>query len=438
MEYTDINTPILVYNLPLFERDSQLYLKNITTMNIVDTIPLKDCIDLIEYSLLEIIDLLIKKALNKYSQTKYCIVGGKAINNIISLKYLKKSFDFDIHVDKIEDIETISRFITRECNNEINLYYNKIWRYQIYSKLLNLNLIDRSLKNYYMNQNLIFWGERYTRNKNLTIKGLFIKIKLRDNIFCHDVKNPVPIRKNISYNNFCEDKSKDVEDLTRDNNNNTLYIPISDIEEDSKLNFGVTIFNQEKDLIYKNPTEDVNYPDFPILFFNLIRYLEISPNKLNSNIIKYNKIIEPLNYNCNICRYYDLKKFNKIIKNIFNQIKFFKDRQIFQHSNTGFKKEISDNKVKYIDNTTTYQVLINFIINKIIHRTPEKNRICPIILGPGTTKTNFLFWDGVEHNNLLQQLELILEGLDTQFYLLAYTNYLYRNLNTYCNFINNS
>lgn len=300
MEYTDITKPILVYNLPLFETVNKLNLKNINTMNIVDTIPLYDCINLIEYSLLEIIDLLIKKTLNKYSQTKYCVVGGKAINNIISLKYLKKSFDFDIHVENHDDILKINKFITKSCNGEINLFYNKIWRYQIYSKLLNLNLIDASLKDYYMSQNLIFYGQRLIRSKQFSITGLFIKIKLRNDIFFYAGQN-------IDYNNYCVDPSIPVDDLIRINTNNILYIPISDIEEDSKVNFGITIFNKEKDLIYKNPTEEINYPDFPILFFNLVKYLTISPHKFNSNFIKYNKIIEPLNYNCNICRYYDLK-----------------------------------------------------------------------------------------------------------------------------------
>lgn len=44
----------------------------------------------------------------------------------------------------------------------------------------------------------------------------------------------------------------------------------------------------------------------------------------------------------------------------------------------------------------------------------------------------------MDNEILLLELEQILQTLDTSYYLLAYTNFLYLNLNTYCNFNNNN
>ena len=447
MEYNDSKILIFVKNLPLFISNAEkpLILKSIRTIKGIQDIELYEGINLIELSLSEIIDFLIKKSLH---DTKiealgidYYILGGKAINNIIKLKYLKKSFDFDIHVKKPEDIINISKYITDYCNSELNKSYNKMFRYQIYKKLLLLNLVDSNLKHYYFHNNLIFYGNRINRTKPANqISGLFIKLKLRKNLFKYN-------NIDIKYTNFLLNTDLNANDFERTIGvNNILYIPIADIDLDNVVTFGINVYNTSSS-IYRNPLENINYADFSILLFNLLKYIVKVPNKIESNGKKLNNFIKSLYYNCNIYYKYDsLDKFNIMYKKIIKSLKKYKDVKISNDCRLPMCQKlhqfIDDNKVSDLSRMTTYGSFIEKLVNKIINTKEFYQQNCEVLLGEDNVleETN-IFIDGVNKDFLLQNAVKILADLDQvngSYFFLQYTGSLYKNLNTYCNYLNNN
>ena len=448
MEYNDSKILIFVKNLPLFISNGEqpLILKSIRTIKGIQDIELYEGINLIELSLSEIIDFLIKKSLH---DTKiealgidYYILGGKAINNIIKLKYLKKSFDFDIHVKKPEDIINISKYITDYCNSELNKSYNKMFRYQIYKKLLLLNLVDNdsNLKHYYFHNNLIFYGNRINRTKPANqISGLFIKLKLRKNLFKYN-------NIDIKYTNYLLNTDLNANDFDRIDVNNILYIPIADIDLDNVVTFGINVYNTSSS-IYRNPFENINYADFSIILFNLLKCIVKVPNKIESNGKKLNNFIKSLYYNCNIYNEYNsLNKFNTMYRKIIKSLKKYKDVIIYDDCFPSrcqkLHQFIDDNKVSDLSRMTTYGSFIEKLVNKIINTEEFYLQNCQVLLGEGNVleETN-IFRDDVNKDFPLQIAVRILADLDQvngSYFFLQYTDSLYKNLNTYCNYLNNN
>jgi hypothetical protein len=434
MEYLDINNNIQVYKLPLYE-NPPLIVKYINTLEGLQNIDLYKCINLIEFSLSEIIDLIVKKQLEKINTIKYNIVGGKGLNNIIRNKYLAKSFDFDIHVKNDIDVENISKYIVTECDKELNLHWQQMLRKIMYQKLLTLNMVDTTLENYYMNEHLIYYGVRNHRNgAGPNIKGLFLKLKLRNNLFEYK-------KKAIDYTNYYTNSLVDLNGNT--DGKNILYIPIADIDTDAHLHFGIKVYDVQES-IYQNPMEKVNYADYLILLFNLLNCVSKINGKTESNLNKYNKMIKPLYYNCNIYKYHDLNKFNELVAKINTQLQNHININIYNTSTDKFKQLIDNNKVSYINRTTTYGNIIETIINNILNMRDEiLNRKCQITIGPSSAIRNSIFKDGINDINkkrLLSEFDNILYDLDKKdlnYYVLQYTGPIYRELNLYCNYINN-
>jgi hypothetical protein len=453
MEYIDSKTKINVYNLPLYKVtkpdgsiEKPLILKDIRTIKGVQNIELKEGIKLIELSLSEIIDFLIKKSLHDEDIERrgidYYIVGGKAINNIIKLKYLEKSFDFDIHVKNRSDIINISEYITQYCNEELNKSFNKHYRRQIYKKLLSLQLVyfsDRECEHYYKHNDLIFFGDRFSRINNNKISGLFIKLKLSNNLFIHN-------KQTIRYTN----KYRISGDLVNvvDLKNNILYIPIADIDSDNTVAFGgVTVYkpNRSSPSIYKNPLENINYADFSILLFNLLKCVARVPNKIESNGNKLKKLIKLLYYNCNIYNEYNsLEKINTMYRKIIKQLIRHKDTIIYQDGGDILKKFIDDNKVSGLSRNTTYGTFIENIVNKFINLNDIpifKEINCRPLLGVNSVYYSYnLFIDGIDSKLEIINLQNIIADLDkvgNYYYFLQYTGALSKPLNTYCLYLCN-
>ena len=448
MEYSDSKILIFVKNLPLFitEGENPLILKSIRTIKGIQDIELYEGINLIELSLSEIIDFLIKKSLHdpkiKDLGIDYYILGGKAINNIIKLKYIKKSFDFDIHVKNPKDIINISKYITDYCNSELNKSYNKMLRYQIYKKLLLLNLVDSNLKDYYFHNNLIFYGNRINRtNPANQISGLFIKLKLRKNLFKYD-------KIDIKYSNFLLNTELNANDLRRTIGvNNILYIPIADIDLDNVVTFGINVYNTSSS-IYRNPFENINYADFSIILFNLLKCIVKVPNKIESNGKKLNNFIKSLYYNCNIYNEYNsLNKFNTMYRKIIKSLKKYKDVIIYDDCFPSrcqkLHQFINDNNVSDLSRITTYGSFIEKLVNKIINTKEFYRQNCKVLLGEGSVLNETNIFNDVINNKefLLRNAVNILADLDQvngSYFFLQYTGVLYRNLNIYCNYLNNN
>ena len=107
MEHTDSTIPMFVSNLPI-ENKTLYFVSNGKGKQLLKRklLSIYNGINRIEEVFIDIIDILVKKALTGCADIEYNIAGGKAINNIIKYKYLSKSFDFDIHVNNQVDIQT--------------------------------------------------------------------------------------------------------------------------------------------------------------------------------------------------------------------------------------------------------------------------------------------------------------------------------------------
>jgi hypothetical protein len=221
MEYIDSKRKIKVYNLPLYDTHP-VSIKEIKGLEGISNFSFKNFIDLIEFSLFNIIDSLFKKSLKTFTESDYYICGGKAINDLISSKI--KSFDFDIHVKEHDGIIKISKHIANNMKEEVNKSFRLTIRKQIYSILLKINAIDNSLKNYYMTDDLFYYGERIHReNSFIKINGIYIKLKLKNNCFLHKDKN-------INYTNYFRDGAeKDLPEIT-DGILSIIYICTHNVE----------------------------------------------------------------------------------------------------------------------------------------------------------------------------------------------------------------
>jgi hypothetical protein len=443
MEYNDSKFEITVKNLPLFPREIPLFLKNIYTIKGVKDINLDEGINLIQFSLIEIIDLLIKKSLSSDRLNilgiDYYIIGGKAINNIIKLKYLSKLFDFDIFVKNVADIETLCRLTTNHCYEELKLSHNKMLRYQIYKKLLLLNLVDETLKNYYMTENtdLIFYGNRHFReNPIFKTSGVFIKLKLRNDLFKYNGQD-------INYTNYLGTNLLRDDLVNAGVDNNILYIPIATILLDTADTFDITAFTTPES-IYNNPFENIKYVDFSFILFFLLLCITLTRTKIELNIKKLIMLNKPLYYNCNMYYTYDsLEKFKTMYQKIIPSLDNYKDTHIYDERSLIIQKIIDDNMILDVDQRTTIGSFIENLVNKIINTQNFYEQNCIVVLGETSVlEENKIFLDGVdtlEQERLLGESYKVIKDLDKdKQYVKQYTYRLYRDLNIYCNYIFNN
>jgi hypothetical protein len=415
LEYKNVNDQILVYNLPLSH-----------THFLVNNIVFEEFYNIINYSLLELIDKTIKKSLEEYTD-KYCILGGKALNKIISNKYLIKSFDFDIHVKKDTDINKISKYIITKSNSFLNLNYKLNLRKEIFIKLKKLNIVDDDLKEYYMTNDLFFYGLRRVRRvEGFNIASLFIKLKLKEEIFKYDGKI-------INYTNYYNGDYIQDNDLLN-SHINIIYLPIADIDNEYDLNYGINIF--ETNSIYNPPSEPkLNYANYSVILYNSIKNILKVGNKANMNIKKFNFLQMTLYYNCEFLEIFDYNKINKIFCNIIKDLT--KNNIKLKLDTSPYMIEIIKIKDKLLYNNLikdyTYIDLINDTVNSYLQIKNYTQKICnhgikllPILTDVSTEKQKF---------ELMEELVFRLDY--PKYYVCQYTNLLYKPLNTYCNYIAN-
>jgi hypothetical protein len=432
VEYLDNNNKISVNNLLLNNTRSPIYLADIRTLTgTIEKTSFYDAIALIEFGLFEIVDYLCKAALKTYVGN-YFICGGKAISDLISPTI--KSFDFDIHVRDDYQIEEISKHITLSIKTMLNLPYKKIIRKQIFSLLKNMNFVDDTLEAYYETDDLFYFGRRVVMRMNGTVKGeingIFIKLKFINNIIIHN-----NIKTN--YTNYYPNGTYD--DSFSDNQS-IIYIPIADIDIDNQLIFGIRVFDSPN-LIYKDNISTISYAPFSILVYNLLKLLTVANKKLLNNLNKITLINNPLIYNCDFISDYTLDNFIMEFTKIKSQLEPFELNILYDGIADAKIKTIIDNNILFIKNDSTFLNIINNIINKILTYKNCKLLTCVNI---NSDSDNNIFVDGMNQEAQKQYsyaLELLLYNLDKDddnYYILQYTQTLFRSLNTYCCYINNN
>jgi hypothetical protein len=332
--------------------NSDYYLLNnkISTLN--------NLIKYLEYLLVDIIDDNMKYALKNYTpitsyiRPYYYLTGGKAINNIVDS--LNKSFIFDIHLFKHNNTydinndfsKNITYILIRKFNNKNS--YAKYIRGVIFNKLKTYDLVDDNDKEHYFSDELFYYGNKYDDYSNI-INSLFIKIKLKDDLF-------IKFGSIVKYTNIeC--------DLNQYNGDNIIYLSFANIFRDDKVNFDLKIseFNiifrkglTDKELLYN--CDDICYSNYYYNLFYLIYNICVNVNERNSNLLKINKINNPYIYNLRFINSIDKKKLNKYIQLFKPQFIKIKDNIKKENTQLFINEEAHQ---KYIKNLEENIVIIN-------------------------------------------------------------------------------
>lgn len=326
--------------------DNSVYIDGMYNNNIYlqnnNIFTLSNLIRYLEYLLVDIIDDNMKYALKQYYNNdynyllpKYYLTDGKAINSIINYKHLNKSFDFNIHLyeykkdDNISknEIKMFSKIILKTLINEFNKdnEYAKYKRGIIFNKLKTYNLVDEDDKEHYISDQLFYYGIKFDENNNL-INSLFIKIKLKENLFIN-LNNEA-----VKYTN----DSKKIDDINDINGPNIIYLPFAYITSDKsspllKISHESIQFDSNEELEYNNllyKYDNIYYSNYLYNLYYLIYYTCVNEDKRDSYLLKINKISNPNNYNLTFINSIDYNVISLLFTFFLEQINAINDFRI--------------------------------------------------------------------------------------------------------------
>jgi len=459
MEHTESANQIFVSNLPIGNNKLYFISKDEHNKSKRKLLSIFNGLNKIEEVFLDTIDILTKKSLSQINDIEYNVAGGKAINNIIKYKYLSKSFDFDIHVQNITDISRLGLRVVDLMNHELEHKYNKYIRYQLFKKLQKLNFVSEDEKSYYMNTSnkLFYYGTRVKQvNPLFVIHGMFVKLKLQKNVFLEvngGVESPIKI------NNYLSSETSGENPFASPNN--IIYIPFSDIDAESKLNFNL----KSNVKVYKTRTpnrsiyvkQNIKYLDYPVILYNLISYIAFSQIKSPNNIKKLRNIIRPLRMYCTFANTYDNAKIIDTLKNLAQQLNVAVfppfNKTAIQILNTYpiMIKYDSPEKKNLFDrfDSIDVKVILNNIFNNYFGFRQNIVNACKPVIKPTATladidSSNFkpFYQTNIPtrnadletfKNTLLGKLEKITSQYDKNECIYHYTDGFYKSLNTYSN-----
>jgi hypothetical protein len=295
---------VTVINLPRSEK--KLLVHDIIRSNTkLRPITMNDLIELIEYELLDIVEMFIKEGIRN-SSNFYYILGGKAISNAFSISKrstISRSFDFDIHVREADDIKTMSNNIASNANEQSREYYMKVYNKWIYYKLKGLNIVDESDEGYYTDGDIFCYGKRFHRTQGFHVNSVMLKLKLKNSLFKYDNAHKIYTNKlpdgTMAINGLAN--NYDIVNLS-DNGDNFIYLPIIDIDQDVNLHKGVIVLKTSENTnlqLYTNRSsyDDLIYANIFVSAFNLIRMLSHG-YKIDNNILKLKNLFNMNNISC--------------------------------------------------------------------------------------------------------------------------------------------
>ena len=418
--------------------------KNISPVGIRDTsgnkiTNINDMYELIEEILSEPLEILIRMSMGSYpiSNHQYVVVGGKALNNVINMKYMKKSFDYDVHImgsKNYNDVRVFSEEVTNKLNNSIDPSNGefKIYRNYIITLLKRYNLISDAEEHHYLNNRLFYYGKR--KGTSFDIRGIFIHFKFHNNIFGLD-----------KYTNNPKIKHPP--------SKNEIYYPIFDIDLDLNITFGVPYENSH---VYTTSSYDnVRYATYFLLIQNLIRYMEQENMKQLKNLKKLINFVDINRYNCYFISTTTSGKMDSDVTNILknhiklegNLVKQTTARQIIKFQsriqpkksvilkkevNYAFNKAHVNNNFIFSGKRTMSNVMKDFSAEyKKMHSVEVDKCINNIIIGRDNPNPNNIFVDGVNVNNVLSQFEKAVYEYDTDRYIYLYTTDKYKAISKY-------
>lgn len=374
-----------------------------------------DLYDLLERVLTEVIDNMFRMALGQCTadKYKYVSIGGKSINLYIKQQYLKKSFDFDIHLYR-GDERNIDIFGMKMAKN-LRIIINEtlpLFRHYIFNILKRYGLVTDREADHYLNEHnqLFYYGERL--KPRFSIKGIFFHFLFKDNLIRgrRMYSNDLPIRRGV----------------------NEIYYPISDIDLEEDLNFGLPIMD---DQYYIDAYDNVRYSKYIITLHNLIKYTESSWSKQEKNFAKLQHFSIYPEYTC-----YSLKKYSDQYQDDLNEIRG-EIRTVIGDDIPRLLRAYSVNgNIVFSPGRNLDTIIQDYITPFMGARDIFINR-CErdLVLNhdDAALNTNKIFTDGFKLGprlRLLGQLETELYNTDVNRYLLYYTGAGFTPIGTFCDY----
>lgn len=362
--------------------------------------------NLIENIFEEIIDNIFRLGLSKMNDTgiKYVNVGGKSINRYINEKYIKKSFDFDIHlVDEKtnkSEMDTFGENLEKKLEQVLDRY--SVYRYYIYYILLRHKLISKDEKVHYIANKLFYYGQRENSNGDTT-NGIFFHFVFRNNL----------LKKGQKYSNLIYSKNK-----------NELYYPISDIDFEQSISFD---FNFTNEFYFFENYDKIIYLKYIASLFNLINLANTPIRKQAKHLEKLTQFVDINKYNCSCLNAH------KNFDNDVNQLKKDLNGTTINVTND-IILEINNEKINF-KNNSIMDIISKITDNYKIHRE-ESLMKCDnsLIMDYSSQDKNNIFMENVDKIQMIAFLENTIMDVDEHLSIYYYTSDGFTQINNYLSY----
>ena len=376
--------------------------------------------DYIEKYTKDLFETIIKGNIDKGNNPikNYVILGGKAINTVVSRKFLDQSFDFDMHIyDSVDDrdISTFGRHVSKKINEFLLDDGARVFRFFLYQILLHHQLITPNQRRHYMKSKLFYFGERVKTGFGIKIKGLFVHLKLRPDLILNAGGNSLG-NPPVGFN-------------TNDGTGPSidLFYPLADIDLEQHLNFKVLITDRGVIQSYSG----LKYAKFVYLLHNLIRYVQKGGFKQDKNFRKLQYLVDPTKHTCS----FTLNNSTHAL-DLLADLRSMNVTQLIGPT-AGNVQILNVNGRDIFDPTMRIYDALNEVIMTIqTHREtalPNTVSVCRdrIVLdmtygNKNKITTDLIFNNPVQYDNLLTSLESMTYDSDAGRYLLLYTGDAYK------------
>jgi len=408
-----------------------LYATNIldSDFNKIPQLSITLFIKLLETILNSIYDTIMTRVLPTFDIMNCYVLGGRAINKYVSKKYLKQSFDYDIHYITRSNTSTDKKCseLTKKLNEFINKNYMLGIRTQILNILLQHNIVadDDTTRAYFLDtRNSLFY---YGSSGSYTNFQIYLGILCRPNLWWNQTLN-----QNVDFLN-AQSNGAQPDDMKM-SNHRMFYIQVCDFGRDDEPSCNARDIYFDNTFV--NPSNSIRYSNFMVSLFELIRCTKLvtSEEKKKNNLKKLKKMINPMLLSCDIFNHETIKGMVECLRKFYidRQIKCMKLQDIFDDSDNIMNNYTYNRNIKIVDYLNqVYMNVYNVMKLNICDRSnimKNKSLLFDILPVPGG-----MSYADIELKNF-QVFERFVESSDQKHgnNVMEYTGSLSRYLNVYC------
>ena len=264
---------------------------------------------------------------------------------------------------------------------------------------------------FYKNQKIFYYGKR-VKSAMFSIKGIFMRFVMRGDLLAHG----------SIYNNRAEDVVA---------GKNILYYPISDIDLETDLNFGIAI---ENPMHFISGYDNVRYAKYIITLYNLVQYVQQPGYKQSKNYSKLLQFNDITHYNC----YFVNKYTPSSNTSDFNQIKI--PGNVTNVPMVGNIKMENLAEDLFVLGRPLTDVIAYFLLKYVLEYNNKKKECTQNMFldNTGFNKNNIykpeLGVSVTAANKMLATAEKIVSNYDVNRYILYYTGGGYTPIGTICDY----